>query len=400
MRRFSYRARNSQTGQVEKGAVQAETENAAGKLLLERGLTPLNLKEDSGGKLFESNKVAGKDKIVFTRQFATLVGAGLPLSNSLRTVGDQTDSKPMKKVIDEVLADVEAGKTLTDAFKKHPDVFDNVYIALISAGEASGTLDLALKRLADQQEKDEEMMSSIRGALTYPAIVLLVIIAVMVFMIIVVVPQVEGLYNDLGKDLPVATAVMSAIADFLMSKWYIMMVVIGVIVWFMINFSQTDTGKKFMANFKLNVPMFKNMFKRLYMARFARTAQNLLSTGVPMIESLQIAGRAMNNMVVENEILEASKVVQSGKPLSEALEKRDYMLPLVPQMASIGEQSGKIDEMLGKAAKVYEDELDEQIRTLSTMIEPILMVVMAVLVGGMVAAILFPIYSLVNEIHA
>ena len=401
MRRFTYKARDSKTGKMTTGAIQAETERAAGKLLIEQGLTPEKITEEREDGLLDKvkNRIRNKDVIVFTRQFATLIGAGLPLSNSLRTVAGQTENDAMKKVIEEILAEVEAGKSLTDSFSKYPEVFNNVYISLIRAGEASGTLDTSLKRLAEQQEKDEAMMSKIRGALTYPAIVLLVIIAVIVFMVIVVVPQVQGLYDDLGKELPFLTALLVQLANFLISCWWLVLIVLVVGIYFVAQFRKTDTGIRWAALIKLNVPLFKGMFRRLYMARFARTMQNLLSAGVSMLDSLKISADAMNNVILKKEIDEAAKKVQQGKPLSETLAGKDYILPLVPQMASIGEQSGKIDEMMGKAAQVYEDELDEQIRTISTLIEPVLMVVMAILVGGMVGAILFPIYSLVNDIQ-
>ena len=398
MKTFLYKARDGKTGKIVKGSLKAETERSAGKLLIEQGYTPQTIKEEEEGT-FTKQKVSRKDRVVFTRQFATLIGAGLPLSASLQTVANQTESKPMRRVIEDVLVQVEGGKSLYDAFSEHKDVFNNVYLSLIQAGEASGTLDESLKRLASQEEKDQAMISKIRGALTYPAIVLLVIIVVVVFMMVVVVPQVQNLYSDLGKELPFITAVLVAVANFIISYWYIVLLIGAAIIGGLVAFSKTDTGRGFFDVFKLNVPLFKGLFLRLYNARFARTAQILLATGVPMLDTLDIAGAAINNKVVEDQIKIAATKVKSGKPLSEGLSDRDYIMPLVPQMASIGEQSGKIDEMLGKAAQVYEDELDERIATLSTAIEPILMVVLAIVVGGMVAAILFPIYSLVNDVQ-
>ncbi|MDO4979066.1 MAG: type II secretion system F family protein [Candidatus Saccharibacteria bacterium] len=400
MKRYTYKARDPKTGKMVKGAVQAQTERLAGKILIEQGLTPEQIEEVNESGFFAKlkNKVSGKDKIVFTRQFATLIGAGLPLSNSLRLVNEQTTSRPMQRVIDELLADVEAGKTLTQACEKFPALFDHVYIALLRAGETSGTLDLSLKRLADQQEKDMAMMSAIRGALTYPAIILVVIIAVIAFMLLMVVPQVEGLYNDLGKELPGATKVLVAMANFVMGQWYLIVVALIVFVVVTLQFRKTNPGRRFFALLKLNVPIFKKMFWRLYNSRFARTAENLLSTGVSIQDTLVIAAEAMNNVILEEQIKMAAEKVKAGKPLSESLKGRSYILPLVPQMVSIGEQSGKIDEMLGKAAKVYEDELDEQVATISTMIEPILMVVMALLIGFVVLAVLMPIYSIVSSV--
>lgn len=398
MKRFSYRAKDSRTGRTLKGSIQAESERAAGKLLVERGFVPDYLKEEGTGLLDKINGVTTKDKIVFTRQFATLVGAGLPLANSLRTVAEQTQNKKMRGIIEEILADVEAGKSLGDAFAKHPKVFDKVYLALVRAGEVSGTLDESLKRIATQQEKDAAMMSKIRGAMTYPLIVLVVIIAVIVFMMSTVVPQVEGLYEDLGEELPALTAFMVGLANFGAQFWWLILLIFVGIIGGILQFRRTKTGIRFFANFKLNVPLFKGLFQKLYMARFARTAQILLATGVPMLDTLKISGEAVNNVVVQKSIDEAAEKVQAGKALSIALRDKPYILPLIPQMISIGEESGKIDEMLGKAAQVFEDELDEQIRALSTMIEPVLMVVLAIVAGGMVGAILFPIYSLVSSI--
>lgn len=400
MKRFIYKAKDRKTGQMLKGHIQAENERTAGKLLIDQGYVPESIKEEDKNSFLAklSSRVTAKDKVVFTRQFATLIGAGLPLSNSLKTVAEQTENKAMKSVIESVLSSVEAGKSLGDAFGQHPEVFDKVYLSLITAGEMSGTLDESLKRLAMQQEKDAAMMSKIRGAMMYPAIVLTVILGVVIFMMIVVVPQVENLYVDLKQELPVLTAVMVAVARFLMNFWWLMIIALGALVWFFLQFRKTTTGMKMMATVKLNVPMFKGLFRRLYMARFARTSQILLATGVAMLDAMRISGEATNNVVVNGQIELAMDKVKGGKALSESLKDRDYILPLVPQMASIGEESGKIDEMLGKAAQVYEDELDEQIKALSTAIEPALMVILGVVAGGMVGAILFPIYALVNNV--
>lgn len=398
MRRYNYKAKDRKTGKIVSGSVQAESERAAGRILIDQGYSPQKITEENENGLFGKRKVSGKERIIFTRQLATLVGAGMPLSNSLRMVADQTTDKAMKSVAEDILAQVEGGKSLSIAFGKHPDVFNRVYIALVTAGEASGTLDQALKRLATQQEKDANMMSKIRGAMTYPAIVLVVIIAVVIFMMIAVVPQVENLYNDLHKELPILTQILVSFSNCIVNWWWVIVIAVGIIVWFGLQFRKTEVGMRWFATFKLNVPIFKTLFLRLYNARFARTAQMLLSTGVPMLEAMKISGEAMNNVVMEQQIEEAAKMVQGGKSLSVSLKDRDYIMPLLPQMAATGEQSGKIDEMLGKAAQVYEDELDERIAAISTMIEPVLMVVLAIVAGGMVGAILFPIYTLVGEI--
>lgn len=401
MKKFSYKVKDRVTGKIVKGEISADSQRAAGKALIDQGYI---LQDDIYEVGQENalarfmNRITTKDKIVFTRQFATLIGAGLPLAQALRTVSEQTENKKMRSVVDDILASVESGSSLKDAFSKFPDIFDKVYLALIAAGEMSGTLDESLRRVATQQEKDAAMMSKIRGALTYPAIVLVVIGLVMVFMMVQVVPQVKQLYKDMHQELPFATQILIGISDFMINFWWLVLVGIGVAGYFFRQYLKTESGIKFAANFKLNVPLFSPLFRKLYMARFARTGQLLLSTGVAMLDMLNICGDAMNNVIVKKSIDEAGKLVQGGKSLSESLKGKDYILDMVPQMINIGEQSGKIDEMLGKTAQVYEDELDEQIKAISTLIEPILMVVMALMAGGLIGAILFPIYSLVTKV--
>ena len=402
MKKFTYEARDQASNKIVKSTIQAESETSAARLLIKQGFVPLNIKEQVGdGSFFArlTGRITTKDRVVFTRQLATLIGAGLPLSQSLHTVMEQTQNKQLQSVAQDILASIEGGKQLSDAFAAHPKVFSEVYIALIAAGELSGTLDESLQRIAAQQEKDAAIASKIKGALTYPIIVLVVIFGVMAFMLFTVVPQVEKLYEDLGKALPFLTQAMVSTANFMAQFWWIIVIVVGAGGYFFYQYLQTESGIRFKDTFKIKVPLFGKMFQKLYMARFTRTGETLLSTGVSMLDTLKITGRAVNNTLIEASIMRAAEKVQGGKALSAALQPEDNILPLVSQMIKIGEQSGKIDDMMGKVAQVYEDELDEEIRTISTAIEPILMVVLAIVAGGMVGAILFPIYSLVNGIN-
>ena len=399
MKRFNYKARGKDNGKLIKGNIQAENEQTAGRLLIEQGFTPLQIVEEGGGIFGGRERIKNKDRVMFTRQLSTLIGAGLPLATSLRTVIEQTENKAMKSIAEEILTSVESGKSLYESFSAHPDTFNGVYTALIQAGETSGTLDLALKRLADQEEKDAAMMSKIKGALVYPGIILVVIIAVLAFMMIAVVPQVKNLYEDMGKDLPGLTQFLVNLTDFFGNFWWLVLIVVLAIGGSIFYFAKyTPLGHKVMDSVKIHVPIFGGLFRKLYVSRFARTAEMMLATGVPMLDSIRIAIDATSNRIIEEEYAKSLDIIKGGKALSEALRDREYMLPLVPQMASIGEESGKIDEMLGKAAAVYETELDNQINGISTMIEPILMVIMAGLIGVVVGGTLLPIYSLVNSV--
>ena len=402
MKKYDYEARDSASNKIVKSVVQADSENAAAKLLTAQGFVPLKIElQDDKTNFFArfSGRITTKDRVVFTRQLATLIGAGLPLAQSLRTVQEQTTNKRMQEIVQEIISDVEGGKSLSDSFAKHPEAFNKVYVALVSAGETSGTMDDSLKRLAAQQEKDAAMMSKIRGAMMYPSIVLVVIILVIGFMLFTVVPQVEGLYRDLNKELPFVTLAMIKVSNFFSSLWWLVILAMIIGGYFLAQYLKTEQGIRTKDIFKLNVPLFKGMFRKMYMARFARTGQVLLSTGVPMLDMLRITSDAVNNVIISESILRASDKVKGGKALSTSLSNEDYFLAMVPQMIKIGEQSGKIDEMMGKTAQVYEDELDEEIRALSTAIEPVLMVFLAIVAGTMVAAILLPIYSLVGNIN-
>ena len=393
---FNYTARDTATNKIIRSTVQADSEGAAAKLLMAQHIVPVKITVANDKGILKSfgSRISSKDRVIFSRQLATMINAGLPLAQSLSTVEEQTANKALKQVISVVIGDINGGASLADSFAKHPKVFNQVFVALVRAGETSGTLDKSLERLANQQEHDADMLSKIKGAMVYPAIVLAVIIAVVGFMLIALVPQVGSLYKDMHKELPGTTQVLVAIADFVINFWYIVVaVLIGTVIAFR-RWITTEGGRKAWDTFKLNVPLFSTLFRKLYMARLSRTAETLLASGVPLLEALKICSDAVNNAVVREEVLRATQKVKNGKPLSEALSGEEYILPFVPQMIKIGEQSGGIDSMLGKVADYYEKEVDNAIKAISTTIEPILMVVMAAMIGFIVVAVLLPIYGL------
>jgi type IV pilus assembly protein PilC len=398
---YKYVARNASTGEKIKAVVQAESEMAAAKLIRQQGLAPLEIVLQQGsikglGKFL--NRVKTKDRILFSRQLSTLINAGLPLVQSLRTVSGQTKSKPLQVVINQTISDIEAGSSFADALARNPGVFNKVYVSLVAAGEASGTMDHALERLAFQQEKDAEILAKVRGAMVYPAIVLLVMGAVITFMIVSVLPQVKELYKGVGGGgLPLITRVLLAFSDFVIKDWPFVLLAVGVIVFLTTRWAQTLGGKSTIDTLKMHMPPVNQLFMKMYMARFARTATTLVGSGVPLIQTLIITSDAVNNVHISHSIDKAIEKVKGGKALSECLEGDPNFLDLVPNMLRIGEQSGAIEDMLAKTADYFEKEVDTQIKTISTIIEPVLMIIMGVVALTIVSAILLPIYGLVGK---
>lgn len=399
MATFIYRARNTKTNKIERDIIKADSESAAAHLLISQGLVPQEIKqsdEESGGKGFGGffNHISPKERVVFTRQLATMLNAGLPLAQSLSTIQEQTGNKALRLVIADLVNSINGGSSLSAAMSNHPKVFNTIYIALVRSGEASGSLDSSLLRLANQQEHDSDQLSKIRSAMIYPAIVLAVIIGVVIFMLVALIPQVSSMYEQMGRQLPTSTSVLLSITSFVTNFWYIVVAIVAGIVYLVAAWLHSKAGRHAWDTAKLNMPMFSSLMRRMYMARFSRTSQVLLESGVAMIETLKISADAVNNVVIRDELLRVAAEVGNGKALSDSLKASKYILEFVPQMVKIGESSGGIDAMLGKVADYYDKEVDTTIAGISTMIEPILMICMAVMIGFIVLAVLLPIYGL------
>jgi len=401
MQTFNYTAHKTETGELIKAEVQAESERAAAKLLMSQGLFPIDIKSKATDGFLAKNgigsKVGSKDRVIFTRQLSTLINAGLPLTQSLHTVSDQITNKTLKGIVAEIVTSVEAGTSLGESFAKHPKVFSDIYVSLVAAGETSGSLDKSLERIANQQEKDAAIIGKIRSALIYPVIVLGVILAVLIFMLTTVLPQVGSLYHDLHKSLPLLTQILLSISNFIVHFWYLCIVGVGALGFSVRNYVKTEKGRAMADQMKLSVPIFGRIYRKVYMARFARTLGTMLQSGIPMLEALRIVKNAIDNVHVEKVIEKSMQGVKGGKALSSTLEGEAAFTTLVPQMIKIGEQSGAIDSMLDRVATYYENEVDEEVKNISTTIEPIMMVVLGVTVGGVIAAILMPVYSLVGS---
>jgi len=402
---YTYTAQDPASGRKVKATVEADSEQSAAKLIRAEGLVPTDIalsKASTLGVLGKFNRVKSKDKVLFSRQLATLLNAGLPLVQALRNVNNQTESKPLKVVTAHVINDVEAGSALAKSMEKHPQVFNQIYTSLIAAGEASGTLDKALERLADQQEKDADVISKVRGAMIYPLIVLGVMGIVVVFMLVKVLPQVKTLYLSIGSgaQLPLVTTVLLAVSDAVIHWWWACIILMVILVIFTSRWARTLGGKRVIDKVKMRAWPMGSLFMKMYMARFTRTATTLVASGVPLLQTLNITAKAIGNIYVEESVMKAAEKVKVGKSLGDSLEGDPNFLELVPNMLKIGEQSGSMEQMLSKAAEYYEKELDNEIKAIQTVIEPVMMILMGIIAFVIVAAVLLPIYNLASQVNS
>jgi type IV pilus assembly protein PilC len=407
MASFVYTARNS-AGQIVKGSVSAITKDAASQALIKQGLSPVLVKLESkeaksiskGLALF-GGKVKARDLVLFTRQLSTMVSAGVPLARSLSTLQAQSESKKLKEQLGAVVKDVESGISLADALEKHPATFSAIYVNMVRAGEAGGILDDILKKLALQQEKDASIRAKVKSATTYPLVLLAITIAAFFVLTIFVVPKIGDLVTNLGgpnSKLPPQTTAMLAISKFIRHQWYIVAAVIIGGPIFLNRWRKTPKGKRKFDVFVLKVPVLKIIVTKVAIARFARIFASLMGAGVSVLEALEVTAQAIGNSVIEKELLQAAKEVKEGKQLSQPLGESKLFPPIVSQMLRVGEETGQTDTILIKVADFYEEEVDAVVNSLSSILEPIMIVVMGSMVGVIAASVLGPITSLNQSI--
>lgn len=398
---FKYVARNPATGEKINSEVKADNKKNAAAAIQKLGYVPIEiyLPNEKGSSLFSFlDRVKSKEKVLFTRQLSTLINAGLPIVQSLSSVQSQTGSKKLQGVVSQIIVDVESGMTLSKSMEKHPDVFNEVYISLISAGEASGTLDRSLERLANQQEKDAEIISKTKGAMIYPLVILVVTIFVVVAIMIIVMPKVEEMYKNLpGAKLPFVTRALISVSTIMIKFWWAFIALLGMGLFGVRKYFKSSNGKKIIDTAFLSVPPFNKLFKKIYMARFTRTANTLVGSGVPILQVLEISGKSVNNSIIKKSLQNAAEKVRTGRGLAESLESDKYIIDIVPKMIKIGEQSGSLEAMLGRSADYFEKEVDSQIKAISTLIEPVMMVMLGGVVMIIVVAVLLPIYSIAGQ---
>lgn len=390
---FDYLAKNKE-GEVIRGEIEAENEMAAARILSGKDLVPIEITDKKETPFGFLNHISLKDKALFTRQLATMINAGLPITESLKTIEAQVNKKGLKRILAQVIGDVEGGSQLSLALSRFPDTFTPLDLTLIASGETSGTLDKALLRMADQLEKQQSIMRKVRGALVYPSFVLLVVIIVAAIMVIYVMPQMDELYKSFGAKLPFLTRVLIGLSKFTAKSFpYVLAIFISIVAY--IRFAiQKPLGRKLWDSLKLKIYGLNNLLKKIYMSRFSRTLSGLISSGVPLLDALKIVSDSVGNVIYREIITKAAKKVKGGVSLSDAIKEHPEIPAVVGQMISVGEKTGEIDKMLQNLADYYEEEVDATVKSISNLVEPIIIVILAILIAIMLLGIMMPIYQI------
>jgi type IV pilus assembly protein PilC len=399
MKVFNYKVRD-QNGNSSSGVIESNDIKQVASILRSKGFLITSLREADQlniESLFGNFAKPKQDEITnFTRQLATMVGAGLPLVNALRILKMQA-SPSLKTVIDKVLTEVEAGSTLAESLEISGGGFTSVYLAMVRAGESAGVLDQVLKKLADALDKQREFKSKTKGAMVYPMIVMVGMVVIAVIMMVFVVPKLTLMYKDFGAELPAPTRILMGISDFVVNFWLGVLIFISVAVVLVRNWAKTEVGSLVVEQLTFKIPIWGKLRKDLIITEFARTVSVLLGAGIPILDTLQIVSETLGSKVYGAEIRQAATVVEKGVSLAEAIQQLEIFPPILGQMISVGEETGKLDEVLDKLATFYEGESEVKIKALTTAIEPLIMVIMGLAVGFLVIAVIMPIYNLTSQ---
>jgi type IV pilus assembly protein PilC len=401
MAAFAYDAINAQ-GLEMSGVIHAPDLSVAREQLHQRGLLPQSLSEKaaaSDGLRQSFKKVKPKSLQIFARQLATMIEAGVSVVAALVTLEDQTDDKYLQEVIADVRSDVESGVILSKAMARHPKVFNRLFVSMVQAGESSGTLDTVLDRVAIQIEKETQIKRRVKGAMVYPTVVICFASLVLVFMLLFIVPVFVSVFKSLNGQLPTPTKIVMGMSNGLRDYWFIIFPLIGATIFGLRRFKQTEQGRRRWDTFKLKIPMkIGDVVQKIALARFSRTLSTLVAAGVDIISALEITGGTAGNWVLEKSLVNIKDRVHEGVPISEPLANDPIFPPMVSQMVKIGEETGELDKMLGKVADFYEDEVDASIQSLTSIIEPILMIGVGVMVGTIVISMYLPMFKLLTLI--
>jgi type IV pilus assembly protein PilC len=385
-------------GRKKKGEMEAESENVARLMLRRQGIEPSKIKAKPKD-VFENVKflqprVTEKDIVVMTRQFATMIDAGLPLVQCLDILYSQQDNRTFRKILKNIKEDVEEGSTFADALKQHPEAFDDLFVNLVAAGEIGGILDIILNRLAAYIEKASKLKKKVKGAMTYPIVVMVIAVMVVAVILIFVIPVFESMFADFGRALPLPTQIVVAISDFV--KGYVIYMIVGMalLVFLFRRFYKTDKGEALIDNLVLKLPVFGMLIRKVAVAKFTRTLGTMISSGVPILDSLEIVAATAGNRTIEEAIRETRQSISEGRTIAEPLADSEVFPSMVVQMISVGEATGALDTMLSKIADFYDDEVDVAVEALTSMLEPFMMVFLGGTIGGLVVAMYLPIFQM------
>lgn len=397
---FNYRARDEK-GVVKKGSVEAGSEVQAAEILHRNRLVVLKLQPEEAGVNFENfipflRRVSGKELVIFSRQLSTLINAKVPIVQSLEILQEQVASRKLRVVLEEMTDDIEGGKSLSDSIVKFPHVFSNLYLNMVKAGEISGKLDESLEYLADQQEKDYELSSKIRGALTYPIFIVSAIVVVGALMFVFVLPQMVGVLKEAGVQLPATTRVLIFLTEAVQSYGvFILLAFVGLIVGLQF-YVRSEGGRAIWDALKIKTPVFGKLLKNIYMDRLSRNLSTLVGGGIPIVQALYTVADIVGNGVYKRIIMDAASEVETGKAIASVFAESEEIPKIVTQMVKVGEETGSLHEIMGKLANFYDKEVAKMLGTLTTLLEPIIMILLGLAVAVMVAGILLPIYNLAS----
>ncbi|PIR05205.1 MAG: hypothetical protein COV57_00360 [Candidatus Liptonbacteria bacterium CG11_big_fil_rev_8_21_14_0_20_35_14] len=396
--KFKYSARNKE-GELQVGVVEAASYDAAASILNGHDLfvlSVINAEERSLADYISSffNRVKSKDLVIFSRQLATLLEARVPLGDSLKNMYRQTENQILKEVIFDINADVSAGSSFSQALGRHPNVFSDFFINMIRAAEVTGRVDQSMSFMADYLEKQDTLTSKIKNALIYPAFVIGLFLLVVLVMVTFVFPQIKPIFEETGVALPIHTRIILGTGDFVLAWWWAILVIFIVAFIAIADYIRSDEGKGLVSDLSLRLPIIGGLFTKMYVTRFAQSASVLIAGGVSVVQAIRITARTIGNIVFEEELEKVANQVKEGELMSRALEKSPYFPLLVANLVAIGESTGKVDKLLEKISDFYTRQVDETAANLVELIQPILMVVIAVFVGILFASILMPIYNL------
>jgi type IV pilus assembly protein PilC len=399
MAKFVYSARPATGGEIQSGELEVKSKDEVLAYLHKQKMIPVSVREkEAGFNIQFGTGITTRDIVIFIRQFATMINSGLPLVQSLDILAEQTENQNLRKVIQEVLYDVESGHTLADAMGKHPKVYTELYVNMVAAGEAGGILDTILLRLATFLEKNDALVRKIKGAMIYPAVIFSVAGLCVVILLLFVIPTFQSMFASAGIPLPLPTQIVIGMSAFLQGYWWACG--IGVVAgWFSIkSIYATNGGKLFFDKIMLNMPILGDLQRKAAVARFTRTLGTLVSSGVSILEGLEITAKTAGNRVIHDAVMGSRASIAGGETIAGPLKESGVFPPMVVQMINVGEQTGGLDEMLTKIADFYDEEVDAAVEALLAAMEPIMIVVLGVVVGGMIVAMYLPIFDMINAV--